>query len=212
MTAVVPAAPVPPQMRPVDPLIRASEIEIWHSAMEARAAAERHQRRVRSWARAAYQRERTRGHTEGLDAGAEEMARLIAGAASEVARRKAVLEQELPQLVMEILSDILGAFDSGELLVRAVRHAIERKYSGAEVCLHACPKQVDMLARAFAGCDGREGRPRVRIDPDPTLSPQQCVLWSDYGNVDLGLDAQMRALRLGFGSLSDEANCDHAGA
>lgn len=204
MTADVSAAPVAPQMRPVGPLIPASELEIWHSAAEARDAAERHQQRVRSWVRAAYQRERARGHTEGLNAGAEEMARLIARAVSEVARRKAVLEQELPQLVIEILSDLLGAFDPGELLVRAVRHAIERKYSGAEVCLHVCPTQVDMLAREFAGCDGREGRPRVRIDPDPTLSPQQCVLWSEYGNVDLGLDAQMRALRLGFGSHSEE--------
>jgi type III secretion protein L len=39
----------------------------------------------------------------------------------------------------------------------------------------------------------------VRIDPDPALSPRQCVLWSDFGNIDLGLDAQLRALRLGFG-------------
>ncbi|QND62178.1 type III secretion system stator protein SctL (plasmid) [Mesorhizobium sp. AR07] len=204
MTADVSAAPVAPQMRPVGPLIPASELEIWQCAAEARAAAERHQQRVRSWARAAYQRERARGQIEGLNAGAEELARLIAGTVSEVAQRKAVLEQELPQLVMEVLSDILGAFDPGELLVRAVRHAIERKYSGAEVCLHVCPMQVDMLAREFAGCDGREGRPRVRIDPDPTLSLQQCVLWSEYGNVDLGLDAQMRALRLGFGLLSEE--------
>ncbi|UVK50070.1 type III secretion system stator protein SctL (plasmid) [Mesorhizobium sp. AR02] len=204
MTADVSAAPVAPQMRPVGPLIPASELEIWQCAAEARAAAERHQQRVRSWARAAYQRERARGQIEGLNAGAEELARLIAGTVSEVAQRKAVLERELPQLVMEVLSDILGAFDPGELLVRAVRHAIERKYSGAEVCLHVCPMQVDMLAREFAGCDGREGRPRVRIDPDPTLSLQQCVLWSEYGNVDLGLDAQMRALRLGFGLLSEE--------
>ncbi|NGO54258.1 type III secretion system stator protein SctL [Allomesorhizobium camelthorni] len=204
MTADVSAAPVAPQMRPVGPLVPASELDIWYSAAEARDAVERHRQRVRNWVRAAYQRERARGHTEGLNAGAEEMARLIARAVSEVARRKAVLEQELPQLVIEILSDLLGAFDPGELLVRAVRHAIDRKYNGAEVCLHVCPTQVDMIEREFAGCDGREGRPRVRIEPDPTLSPQQCVLWSEYGNVDLGLDAQMRALSLGFGSHSEE--------
>ncbi|EHK54552.1 type III secretion system stator protein SctL [Allomesorhizobium alhagi] len=204
MTADVSAPPVAPQMRPVGPLVPASELDIWYSAAEARDAVERHRQRVRNWVRAAYQRERARGHAEGLNAGAEEMARLIARAVSEVARRKAVLEQELPQLVIEILSDLLGAFDPGELLVRAVRHAIDRKYNGAEVCLHGCPTQVDMLEREFAGCDGREGRPRVRIEPDPTLSPQQCVLWSEYGNVDLGLDAQMRALRLGFGSHSEE--------
>ncbi|NRQ19059.1 type III secretion system stator protein SctL [Ensifer sesbaniae] len=204
MTGDFSAKLVAPQMRPVGPLIAASELEIWHNAAKARDAAQRYQQRVRSWAREAYERERALGHAEGLNAGAEEMARIIAQAASDVARRKAVLEQELPQLVIEILNDLLGAFDPGELLVKAVRHEIERKYTGAEVCLHVCPAQVDMLAREFAPCDGREGRPRVRIDPDPTLSPQQCVLWSEYGNVDLGLDAQMRALRLGFRPYSEE--------
>ncbi|EIM31006.1 type III secretion system stator protein SctL [Microvirga lotononidis] len=200
MIADVYAPPLAPQMRPMGPLIPASELEIWHCAAKARDAAERHRQRVRRWARSAYQRERARGHAEGLNTGAEETARLIARAVSEVARRKAVLEQELPQLVLEIIGDLLGAFDQSELLVTAVRHAIERNYSGAEVCLHVHPEQVDLLARAFVECDGREGRPRVRVDPDPTLSPQQCVLWSEYGNVELGLDAQMRALRLGFRS------------
>ncbi|RDJ04496.1 type III secretion system stator protein SctL [Rhizobium grahamii] len=199
MTVENTARPVAPQMRPVGPLIPAHELEIWDSALEARAAAERHLRRFRSWARAAYQRERARGHADGLSAGAEELARLIAQATSEMAQRKTVLERELPQLVMEIVGDLLGAFDPGELLVRTVRHAIERKYRGAEVCLHVCPNDVDALTSGLATCDGLQGRPKVRIDPDPALSPQQCVLWSDYGNVELGLEAQLRALHLGFG-------------
>ncbi len=199
MTADDPAAPVAPQMRPLGPLIPARELEIWHNAVAMRAAAERHLQRVRRWARTAYRRERARGHAEGLNTGAEEMARLIAQAASEVARRKAVLEQSLPELVMEIVSDLLGAIDPGDLLVRTVRHAIERNFSGAELCLRVSPLHADALAREFAACDGREGRPQIRIDPDPALSPQQCVLWSEFGNVDLGLAAQLRALRLGLG-------------
>ncbi|MBP2449497.1 type III secretion system stator protein SctL [Rhizobium leguminosarum] len=198
------AASVAPQMRPVGPLIPASELEVWDNAAEARSAAERHLQRVRGWARAAYRRERARGYTEGFNDGAEEMTQLIGRTVSELARRKTVLEQELPQLVMEIVGDLLGAFDPGDLLVKTVRRAIEREYGGAEVCLHVSPTQVDALAREFAECDGREGRPKVRIDPDPALSPQQCVLWSEYGNVDLGLTAQVRALRLGFGLRSEE--------
>ncbi|MCH4561136.1 MULTISPECIES: type III secretion system stator protein SctL [Mesorhizobium] len=196
-------APTAPQLCPMGPLIPASELEIWDSAAEALAAAERYQQRVRSWARAAYQRELARGHAEGLTAGAAEMAAVISQAVTEVAQRKAVLNQELPQLVMEILSDLVGALDPGEVLVMAVRHAIERQYSGAQVCLHVSPSQVDILAEEFAGYDGQDGRPSVRIEPDPTLPSQRCVLWSEYGNVDLGLDAQMRALRLGFGLLSE---------
>ncbi|TWB93014.1 nodulation protein NolV [Bradyrhizobium macuxiense] len=204
MTANPPALPVAPQMRPRGPLIPAAELEIWCDAAQTRAAAERHLQRVRSWAGKAYERERARGHAEGLKAGAEEMARLVAQAASELARRKAVLEQELPALVVEIVSDLLGDFDPGEMLVRAARHAIEQKYNSAEVCLHVSPLKADALVREFAAYDGREGRPKVKIGPDPALTVDQCVLWSEFGNVDLGIAAQLRALRHGLGSCSQD--------
>lgn len=193
-----------PMLCPLGPLVRAEDVGLWGDAAEARAAAERHLQRVRAWARAAYQRERARGHAEGRAAGAEEAARLIAGAAAETARQKAALERELPQLVMEIVRDLLGAFDPGETLVRTVRHAIEQKYGGGEVRLHVAPAHADALAREFGGCDGQEGRPLVRIEADPALSAQQCVLWSEFGNIDLGLEAQLRALRLGFGLPSED--------
>ncbi|MFQ3455894.1 type III secretion system stator protein SctL [Bradyrhizobium sp. UFLA01-814] len=199
MTVDESAPPIAPHMRPLGPLIAARDLEIWQEAAEARAAAERHLQRVRSWARRAYQSERARGHAEGLAAGAEEMAQLVAQAAAETAQKHAVLEEELPQLVMEMVTDLLGAFDPGEMLARTVRHAIQRKYGGAELSLHVSSMDADALAHEFAACDGREGRPMVRIVSDPALSPHECVLRSEFGNVDLGLAAQLRALRLGLG-------------
>jgi len=199
------APPAAPQLRPLGRLVRAEELALWRDADEARAAAERHVQRVRGWARAAYQRERARGYAEGLAAGAAEGARLIAQATAEAARRKAVLERELPALVMEIVSDLLGSFDPGELLTRAVYRAIEQRYCGAELRLRVPPAHAGALAREFAQCDGRDGRPLVRIETDLALSPGQCVLWSEFGNIDLGLDAQLRALRLGFDLPVDEA-------
>ncbi|WP_439373199.1 type III secretion system stator protein SctL [Bradyrhizobium sp. DASA03120] len=204
MTADHPAVPERPQIRPLGPLIPASELGIWYDAAQTRALAERYLQQVRSWARQVYQRERARGHSEGLSAGSDEMARAIAQAACEVARRKAALEQELPQLVMEILSDLVGSFDPGEMLVRSVRHAIEQRYGSAEVCLLASPVNADALIREFAAYDGRDGRPKVRIDPDPALMPDQCILWSEFGKVDLGLAAQLRTLRLGLAPSSQE--------
>ncbi|MFB9262251.1 type III secretion system stator protein SctL [Bradyrhizobium erythrophlei] len=204
MTANDPALPRAPQIRPLGPLIPAAELEIWYDAVQTRALAERYLQQVRSWARNAYQRERARGHSEGLQTGSEGMAQLVAQAASEVARRKAVLEQELPQLVIEIVNDLLGTFDPGETLMRTVRHAIEQKYGSAELCLHVSPLKADVLARELAAYDGRDGRPKVKIEPDPAVEQDQCVLWSEFGNVDLGLAAQLRSLRLGLGSSSQE--------
>ena len=204
MTADTPALPVALQIRPLGPLIPAAELEIWHDAVQARAAAERHLQRVRGWARQAYERERARGRAEGAKAGAEEMARLIAQATCEMAQRKAVLVRELPQLAFEIVRDLIGTFDPDEMLVRSVRHAIEQKYKNSEVCLHVSLQRADLLGSEFKGYDGLEGRPKVRIEPDPALTADQCVLWSEFGNVDLGLAAQLRALLLGFGLSSQE--------
>ncbi|RXH38019.1 nodulation protein NolV [Bradyrhizobium nanningense] len=199
MTAEAPELPIAPQIRPLGPLIPAAHLEIWHDAVRALTAAERHLQRVRGWARQAYERERARGHAEGARVGAEEKARLIAQTMCELAQRKAVLERELPQLVFEIVRDLLGAFDPGEMLIHGVRHAIEQRYKNTEVCLHVSPLKADLLASEFKDCDGLEGRPKVRIEADPALSADQCVLWSEFGNVDLGLAAQLRALRRGFG-------------
>jgi len=202
MIVTDPALPEAPQIRPLGPLIPAAELGIWYDAIRTRALAERYLQQVRSWASKAYQRERMRGHAEGMKAGSDEMARIVARAASELARRKAVLERELPQLVIEILSDLLGSFDPGEMLIRTVRHAIERSCGGAEVCLHVSPLSADALTREFAAFDGTDGRPKIRIDPDPALTPDQCVLWTEFGNVDVGLAAQLRTLRLELGSSS----------
>ncbi|TGN74208.1 MULTISPECIES: type III secretion system stator protein SctL [Bradyrhizobium] len=206
MTAGEPALPERPQIRPVGPLIPASELGIWYDAAQTRALAERYLQQVRNWARNAYQREQARGHSEGLKTGSDEMARLVTRAASELARRKAVLEQELPQLVIEILNDLVGSFDPGAMLVRTVRHAIEQRYGSAELCLHVSPVNVDALIREFAPFDGTHGRPKVRIDPDPALTPDQCVLWSEFGNVDLGLAAQLRTLHLALAPPSQEGD------
>ncbi|MBB4382601.1 type III secretion system stator protein SctL [Bradyrhizobium sp. SBR1B] len=196
--------PDSPRIRPLGPLIPAAELGIWYDAVQTRALAERYLRQVRCWARKAYQQERERGHQEGLKSGSDEMAQLIARAASDLARRKAALQQELPQLVTEILANLLGSFDPGEMLVRAVRHAVEQRYGSAEVCLHVSPMNADALRHTFLAFDGTDGRPKVRINPDPAVGPDQCVLWSEFGNVDLGLAAQVRTLRLGLDPSSQE--------
>ncbi|MCP1854631.1 MULTISPECIES: type III secretion system stator protein SctL [unclassified Bradyrhizobium] len=204
MTADEMAQPDSPRIRPVGPLIPAAELGIWYDAVQTRALADRYLQQVRSWASKAYQQEREHGHSEGLRSGSDQMAQLIARAASDVARRKAVLQQELPQLVLEILTDLLGSFDPGEMLVRTVRHAVEQRYSSAEVCLHVSPVNADALRHEFEAFDGTDGRPKVRIDPDPAMGPDQCVLWSEFGNVDLGLAAQLRKLRLSLDPSSQE--------
>ncbi|MGQ4274901.1 type III secretion system stator protein SctL [Terrihabitans sp. B22-R8] len=192
-------SPPPPQLRPLGPIVRAEDAGLWHEAAEALEAAHRHLARVRNWAGPAFAKERRRGYADGYEAGAGEAARLVAQVSARMAAQKGSLESVLPALVMEIVEDLLGNLDAEDILIRTVRHAVDRKFSGSNLRLRASPARLERLSREFEAYDGRGGRPLVQVEADPALAPDQCVMWSEYGNIDLGVEAQMRALRLGFG-------------
>jgi type III secretion protein L len=63
------------------------------------------------------------------------------------------------------------------------------------------PERADDLRRALSVGDRADGGPVVRVDADPGLSPSTCVMQSEFGNVELGIEAQLRALREGLESV-----------
>lgn len=193
------SAPSAPLLLPIGPVVRREDVDIWSDAAMARAAAQRHLERTRGWALEAFRQERQKGYSEGYSAGAEEVARLIASLTAQAKEHQSLLERELPVLVMEVLEGLLGSFDSKDLLVRMVRHSLQSKYGSGELRLRVAPALVNEMTRQLADFDGREGFPVVTVESDPALSAEQCVLWSEFGNVDLSPRAQIRALRLGFG-------------
>lgn len=189
-------APSAPRLCPVGPIVRQEEFGIWSEAEAALKAAERHRERIRGWTLAAYQRERQRGRNEGLLIAREEAAGLIAATSARANSYLRQLEQDLPGLVLGMIENLLGQFDPGDLLARAVRNAVTKLQAGSELRLRVAPEHAGVLRGALA--DLGDGAPMFQIEIDPTLDAGQCVLWSEFGNVELGLEAQIRALRQGL--------------
>jgi type III secretion protein L len=191
-------APVAPRLCPAGPIVRQEAFGIWSEAQAALDAAERHRKRMRSWTLSAYQRERQRGKDEGLLAGREEAARLVARTAARANSYLNQLERDLPTLVLEMIENLLGQLDPGDLLARAVRNAVIRLRTDGELRLRVAPEQAAVLRAALADIGDENGASMTKIEIDPTLSAGQCVLWSELGNIELGLEAQIRALRQGL--------------
>jgi type III secretion protein L len=187
-------APPPPRLQPIGPVVRREELEIWGDAQAALEAAERHRKRMQSWTLAVYQRERQRGRDEGLAVAREEAARLIATTTARANSYLRRLEHDLPELVLDVIEDLLGRFDPGDLLAHAVRHALTKLQAGGDIRLRVSPEQPALLRAALADL-GDSGAAMVEIEIDPTLVAGQCILWSDFGNIELGLEAQISALR-----------------
>jgi len=190
--------PTAPTSRPLGPVVRSQDVEIWGQANEALDAAERHRQHMRAFARDAYQREKQRGFADGWTAGAAEAARLVAATAARVEQHVDALERELPTLVLEIVERMLGAFDPGDLLSHAVRHALARLRTGADVHLRVAPEQAESLRQSLAHLDGLSGAKRLHIEVEPAIEPGGCLLCSEFGNVELGVAAQVKALREGL--------------
>ena len=178
--------------RPTAPLLRAAELRIWSEAEDARRAAREIADRTRAEARDTFERERDRGHAEGFAAGAEEAARVVANASAAANAMLQRIEADLPGIVHGILENVLGAFPASELVAPAVRRALGRVRLGASATLRTAPGDLLVLRAAL---DGLSEVPPVRLEPDPELEPGRCVLNTEFGAVELGVAAQLRALK-----------------
>ena len=178
--------------RPTAPLLRAAELQLWGEAEAALRRARQCAKRVRAEARTAAAQERERGYAEGHAAGAEQVARIVASASAAAEAMLRRIETELPELVHGIVEGVLGAFPVAELVTPAVRHALGRVRLDASSTLRAAPDDAAALRTVL---DEAPGGTLVRLEPDPALDPGRCVLSGEFGTVELGVAAQLRALQ-----------------
>lgn len=196
------ARPAKPDLRPAGPIVRAVDAGTWTDAADAIAGANRYAERTRGWARAAYVRARERGFAEGRTEGVAEAGRLAADASAQTTRLLAAIEGQLPRLVLEVVEGILGSFDPGEILPFAVRQAVSRLGNGAEVRIRVAPALAEEMRRVVDELGDVGGARAIRVEADPGLEPGACVMWSEFGNVDLSVAAQLKAFRSGLEAAS----------
>jgi flagellar assembly protein FliH len=125
----------------------------------------------------------------------------VAGAIAEFAEQRseyfARVEAEVVQLALSIAAKILHRESQVDpLLVAAlVRIAIERMREGSSVTVRVSSQRIESWRRYFAGTPNME---HVEVVEDAHLNDQDCILETELGTTNLGLNTQLKEVEQGF--------------
>jgi len=108
------------------------------------------------------------------------------------------VEIELVHLSLAIAAKILHREAQVDRLVVAalVKVALEKLQQGTTATVRVRPEEVAEWNRYFEGNGG--GEIRVEVKPDPLVEAHNCILETDLGTTQLGLDAQLKEIEQGF--------------
>jgi flagellar assembly protein FliH len=107
-------------------------------------------------------------------------------------------EIELVHLSLAIAAKILHreAQVDRMLVAALVKVAMEKLQQGTTATVRVRPEEVADWNRYFEGNTSAEIRLEVRADP--LVEAQSCILETDLGTTELGLDAQLKEIEQGF--------------
>jgi len=107
-------------------------------------------------------------------------------------------EVELVHLSLAIAAKILHreAQVDRMLVAALVKVAMEKLQHGTTATVRVRPEEVADWNRYFEGNGG--GEIRVEVKADPEIAAHNCILETDLGTTELGLDAQLKEIEQGF--------------
>lgn len=187
-----------PRYRPRGRVVPAKDIEAWETGKAYLKAAAQEAERLKQDARIAYEAAKRQGFEEGRKEGAATTARILAETAQKADQHLARSDRQLIDLALAVVRRVLGDFDVGQLTRNAVRHALSKQRQEQHLTLYVAPDMVDALRTDVDGWFDPAVRHLIAVEPDSRLDQGQCRLASDVGFVDLGIEAQLRAIHQGL--------------
>ncbi|HEX3892687.1 MAG TPA: FliH/SctL family protein [Terracidiphilus sp.] len=132
-----------------------------------------------------------------LNVAREPIAAILAQFEEQRSTYYAQVEAEIVQLALSIAAKILHreAQVDPMLLTALVRMAVERMREGSDVTVRVSPGKGESWRRYFAGLPSLS---HVEVVEDPQLSEQDCLLETELGSANFGLDAQLKEVEQGF--------------
>ncbi|MEM9439730.1 MAG: type III secretion system stator protein SctL [Pseudomonadota bacterium] len=189
---------LPPRYRPRGRVIPAKDIEAWETGRAYLKAAAEEAAKLKQEAQLAYEEAKQRGMEQGREEGAVAAAKLLAETTARADQHLAKSDRQLIDLALAVVRRVLGDFDVGQLTRNAVRHALSRQRQEQHLTLYVAPDMVDSLRADVDGLFDSAVRHLITVEPDSQLDKGQCRLASDVGFVDLGIEAQLRAIHQGL--------------
>jgi flagellar assembly protein FliH len=132
-----------------------------------------------------------------LAAAREPIAAMLAGFEEQRSHYYAQVEMEIVQLALSIAAKILHreAQVDPMLVAALVRLAVEKMREGSSVTVRVSPGKGESWKRYFASLPGTQ---HVEVAEDPQLTDQDCVLETELGSANFGLDSQLKEVEQGF--------------
>jgi flagellar assembly protein FliH len=127
----------------------------------------------------------------------EPLAAMLAGFEEQRSHYYAQVEMEIVQLALSIAAKILHreAQVDPMLLAALVRLAVERMREGSSVTIRVSPGKGVSWKQYFAAIPSMQ---HVEVTEDPQLSDQDCLLETELGTANFGLDSQLKEVEQGF--------------
>lgn len=132
-----------------------------------------------------------------LTAMREPVAAMLAGFEEQRSHYYAQVEMEIVQLALSIAAKILHreAQVDPMLLAALVRLAVERMREGSSVTIRVSPGKAASWKQYFTAVPSMQ---HVEVTEDPQLSDQDCLLETELGTANFGLDSQLKEVEQGF--------------
>ncbi|MDL2279752.1 HrpE/YscL family type III secretion apparatus protein [Desulfovibrio sp. OttesenSCG-928-G11] len=151
--------------------------------------------RIREEAGQAYEEEKRRGFEAGVQEGRMEQAGQMLDTAMKAIDYIENLEAGVVTLVSNALRKILGELPPEERIVSVVRHALSLVQGQKKVLLRvsqedeaAVQAELSALLRRYSAISFLE------VTADPRLAQGDCLLESEMGVIDAGLETQLQAI------------------
>lgn len=132
-----------------------------------------------------------------LSAAREPIAAMLTSFEEQRSHYYAQVEMEIVQLALSIAAKILHreAQVDPMLLAALVRLAVERMADGSSITVRVSPGRGASWKQYFAGIPSLL---HVEVAEDPQLSNQDCILETELGSANFGLDSQLKEVEQGF--------------
>lgn len=179
--------------RPLARIIRAEEADSWIDGFAFLERARTEAAAIRATAEDEVAEAREAGRLDGRKAGEAEAAALLMRTQADVERYLASVEPLVAALAMEIVERVIGTIDDAELVARAARQALETLREEKAVVVNVAPNLIAEVHQRLAAFGPMVMT--VRVAADRHLSSRQCTVTTASTSIDVGIDAQLEAIR-----------------
>ena len=158
---------------------------------DARAEAEA----IRKRAEEAYEERKKQGYEDGVLDGQMQQAEKMLEPGMQAVEYLEGLERQIVEVVTTAVRKIVGELDDKERIVRVVRTALEQVRGRQRVVVRVCPEEEPQVREALAPMLARSSAANgIELVADQRMKAGDCMLESEMGVVDAGLEVQLKAI------------------